>query len=91
MSPPRDYPHMMTEENYTIVYDSTHVDPHYPQEEVLKLEEWSIQIDYKSRQIINFTKKYLYFTIHLTSNIIDFKIIENVIDKSFYSDEIVAK
>jgi hypothetical protein len=28
MSPPRDYPHMMTEENYTIVYDSTHVDPH---------------------------------------------------------------
>ena len=40
MSPPRDYPHMMTEENYTIVYDSTHVDPHYPQEEdTLKLED----------------------------------------------------
>ena len=28
MSPPRDYPHMMAEDNYTIVYDSTHVDPH---------------------------------------------------------------
>jgi hypothetical protein len=27
-SPPRDYPHMMAEDNYTIVYDSTHVDPH---------------------------------------------------------------
>lgn len=30
MSPPRDYPHVMTEENYTVVYDSTHVDPHEP-------------------------------------------------------------
>jgi hypothetical protein len=28
LSPPRDYPHMMAEDNYTIVYDSTHVDPH---------------------------------------------------------------
>ena len=28
MSPPRDYPHFMAEENYTAVYDSTHVDPH---------------------------------------------------------------
>jgi hypothetical protein len=27
-SPPKDYPHFLTEENYTIVYDSTHVDPH---------------------------------------------------------------
>lgn len=26
-SPPRDYPHFIAEENYTIVYDSTHVDP----------------------------------------------------------------
>ena len=26
-SPPRDYPHFVVEENYTIVYDSTHVDP----------------------------------------------------------------
>lgn len=29
-SPPRDYPHFMVEENYTVVYDSTHVDPHLP-------------------------------------------------------------
>ena len=28
MSPPRDYPNMMAEDNFTIVYDSTHVDPH---------------------------------------------------------------
>jgi hypothetical protein len=28
MSPPRDYPHMIAEDNYTVVYDSTHVDPH---------------------------------------------------------------
>jgi hypothetical protein len=28
LSPPRDYPHMMTEENCTVVYDSTHIDPH---------------------------------------------------------------
>lgn len=27
MSPPRDYPHMITAENYTIVYDSTHIEP----------------------------------------------------------------
>jgi len=26
-SPARDYPHFIVEENYTIVYDSTHVDP----------------------------------------------------------------
>ena len=26
-SPPRDYPHFITAENFTIVYDSTHVDP----------------------------------------------------------------
>lgn len=32
MSPPRDYPHMMAEDNYTIVYDSTHVDPHLADE-----------------------------------------------------------
>jgi hypothetical protein len=25
---PRDYPHFIVEDNYTIVYDSTHVDPH---------------------------------------------------------------
>ncbi len=24
----RDYPHFIAEDNYTIVYDSTHVDPH---------------------------------------------------------------
>lgn len=24
--PPRDYPHFIAEHNYTIVYDSTHVD-----------------------------------------------------------------
>ena len=24
--PPRDYPHFIAEENFTIVYDSTHVD-----------------------------------------------------------------
>jgi hypothetical protein len=28
LSPPRDYPHILSEDNYTIVYDSTHVDPH---------------------------------------------------------------
>ena len=27
VSPPRDYPHMIMEDNYTIVYDSTHIDP----------------------------------------------------------------
>jgi hypothetical protein len=25
-SPPRDYPHFITTDNFTIVYDSTHVD-----------------------------------------------------------------
>ncbi len=24
---PKDYPHFIVEQNYTIVYDSTHVDP----------------------------------------------------------------
>lgn len=24
----RDYPHFIVEDNYTVVYDSTHVDPH---------------------------------------------------------------
>lgn len=24
---PKDYPHFMVEENYTVIYDSTHVDP----------------------------------------------------------------
>lgn len=28
LSPPRDYPNFMTEDNVTVVYDSTHVDPH---------------------------------------------------------------
>lgn len=26
----RDYPHFITEDHYSIVYDSTHVDPHTP-------------------------------------------------------------
>jgi hypothetical protein len=26
LSPPRDYPHFIVQDNYTIVYDSTHVD-----------------------------------------------------------------
>lgn len=30
VSPPRDYPHMIANENYTIVYDSTHIDPNAP-------------------------------------------------------------
>lgn len=31
VSPPRDYPHMIVEENYTIVYDSSHIDPDLPE------------------------------------------------------------
>ena len=27
ISPPRDYPHMIMEDNCTIVYDSSHIDP----------------------------------------------------------------
>jgi len=27
MSPPRDYPHFMTQINYTVVYDSSHMFP----------------------------------------------------------------
>ena len=31
VSPPRDYPHMIVEDNYTIVYDSSHIDPDLPE------------------------------------------------------------
>lgn len=37
LSPPRDYPHLLTEENDLAIYDSTHIDPHLIDEE--KLEE----------------------------------------------------
>ena len=37
VSPPRDYPHMIAEENYTIVYDSSHVEG--VSEDVLRLKE----------------------------------------------------
>ena len=33
---PRDYPHFIVEDNYTIVYDSTHVDPN---QELIMIDE----------------------------------------------------
>ena len=36
LSPPRDYPHMIAEYNYTITYDSSHIDP----DNVLKKEDY---------------------------------------------------
>lgn len=35
VSPPRDYPHMIVEDNFTIVYDSSHIDPDLPEYEDL--------------------------------------------------------
>ena len=32
-SPPRDYPHFIVEENFTVVYDSTHVDSQWGDED----------------------------------------------------------
>lgn len=34
-SPPRDYPHFIVEDNYTVVYDSTHVDSSNREDQML--------------------------------------------------------
>lgn len=43
-SPPKDFPHFLAEDNYTIVYDSTHVDPHQDDELLLDDEDY-LQLD----------------------------------------------
>ena len=39
VSPPRDYPHMFAEDNYTIVYDSSHIDPNIPDDPEFLLDD----------------------------------------------------
>jgi len=39
-SPPRDYPHVMVEDNFTFLYDSSHVDP------TPKMDEWDLDLEY---------------------------------------------
>ena len=43
ISPPKDYPHMMAEINFTVIYDSTHVDPHSYDSDEYDLEYYEIE------------------------------------------------
>lgn len=38
LSPPRDYPHLIVSENYTIAYDSTHIEPDTLEEALMQAE-----------------------------------------------------
>ena len=44
-SPPRDFPHLIAEHNYTIIYDSTHIDPTFVDEDNEGIELEYLNLD----------------------------------------------